>query len=89
MNSVIVQELLKFDPHKPMASVQIQFLATISVLVLSTLTFTIILKVLMPQTFSNQMEEDRENEYEALKRKGVTMNNLFFGEILNLQPASC
>ena len=83
MNSMVVQELLKFDPHKPMASIQVQLLATVAVLVLSTLTFTVVLRVMMPKSFSDQMEEDRDSEYEALKRKGVTMGNLFFGEVLN------
>jgi membrane protease YdiL (CAAX protease family) len=83
MNSMVVQELLKFDPHKPMASIQVQLLATVAVLVLSTLTFTVVLRVMMPKSFSDQMEEDRDSEYEALKRKGVTMGNLMFGEILN------
>ncbi len=83
MNSTIVQELLKFDPQKPMASAQVQLLATVAVLVLSTLTFTVVLRVMMPQSFSNQMQEDREAEYTALKRKGVSLGNLFFGEFLN------
>jgi len=83
MNSTIVQELLKFDPEKPMASAQVQLLATVAVLVLSTLTFTVVLRMMMPKSFSDQMEEDKEAEYSALKRKGVSMSNLFFGEILN------
>ena len=83
MNSMVVQELLKFDPHKPMASIQVQLIATVSVLVLSTLTFTVVLRVMMPQSFSERMEDDRNAEYEALKRKGVTTGNLFFGEVLN------
>ncbi len=83
MNSMVVQELLKFDPHKPMASIQVQLLATVAVLVLSTLTFTVVLRVMMPKSFSERMEDDRNAEYEALKRKGVTTGNLMFGEILN------
>jgi Type II CAAX prenyl endopeptidase Rce1-like len=83
MNSMVIQELLKFDPHKPMASIQAQILATVSVLVLSSLTFTVVLRVMTPKSFSNQMDIDKDDEYKSLKRKGVTLGDLCMGEILN------
>jgi len=83
MNSCIVQEILKFDPEKPMASFQVQLVATICVLLLSTMTFSVVLKVFMSKKFSDSIGDDRQKEYESMKEKGVSISNLLFGEILN------
>jgi membrane protease YdiL (CAAX protease family) len=83
MNSCIVQEILKFDPHKPMASVQVQVITTVAILVFSTLTFTAILNHVLPKTFSDKMDTDKDKEFSAMKKKGVSFRSLVFGEILN------
>lgn len=83
MNSCIVQELIKFDPEKPMASIEIQIVASICVLLLSTLTFSTVIKVFMSKKFNNDLEEDRNKEYDSMRKKGVSIGNLLFGEILN------
>jgi membrane protease YdiL (CAAX protease family) len=83
MNTCAIQEILRFDPSKPPASIQTLILSTVAILVLSTLTFTVVVKVFMKRSFTDVLQEDKEKELDSLQKKGVTFSNLVFGEILN------
>ena len=82
MNSYIVKEILRFDPEKPSASIQTQIIATISILILSTFTFTVIMRNLS-STFSDTLDNDKEKEYKSMTEKGITKSSLAIGEFFN------
>jgi membrane protease YdiL (CAAX protease family) len=75
-------ELLKFDPTLPSASGQHLIVATLAILVLTTLIFRVSL-IFFPDTIKDNVVDDKKLEYKELKRKKVNPQTLIFGELLN------
>jgi len=80
--SCLTDELIKFDPSKPMASVPIQIIVTLAIMILSNILFRLFLK-LWPNTIYNDMYDDRVQEYTSLENKQIGVLAFATSEILN------
>ena len=83
MNDCAINEILKFDSTKPMATIQIQIIVSLSIVIFSTLTFSIIMKLFMSDNFMSKIENDQILELGRIKNKGVSLPLLTLGEIVN------
>jgi membrane protease YdiL (CAAX protease family) len=83
MNDCAIDEILKFDSTKPMASIQIQIIVSLSIVIFSNLAFSIILKLFMSDDFISKVEKDQGLELSRIKNKGISLRLLTLGEIVN------
>jgi membrane protease YdiL (CAAX protease family) len=77
-----MDELIKFDPYKPIASVPVQIIVTLVIMILSNILFQLFLK-LWPSTIYGDMYKDRVQEYDSLENKNISLGAFAASEILN------
>jgi membrane protease YdiL (CAAX protease family) len=78
MSECLMDELLKFDPTKPISSPEVQIIATIAIMIISNCAFRIILKC-----FPINIESEKSNEYESLQSKNISLFAFASSEFFN------
>jgi membrane protease YdiL (CAAX protease family) len=78
--STLLKEILIFDTSKPASSLQEQFIATICILVLSTLIFKASVSF-FPDKFIKNI--GKNVEFDQLLKKNISKNKLAMAEIFN------
>jgi len=75
-------EILKFDPTLPSISGQHLIVATLAILVLTTLIFRVSL-IFFPDSTKDDVVKDKNLEYKEFERKKINPQILIVGEVIN------